>query len=423
MRSYGWWMVLVMDVIAIVSGGVWTYGFGAFILPLTKEFNWSRAEISFGISLSRLEGHIEAPISGYLTDRFGPRVVMLIGLAIFASGFILLGLVNSLMSFYIVLLYMSIGYGLGFFMPMVTVVANWFKQNVGKAMGLFQAGYGGCGLVIPVLVWLIYQYGWRTTTLIVGVGLIAICLPAIFAIRGRPEDLGSAANGHAEAGYASRSLEKVDIAAASAAPAYEEGEFTLYEALRSRSFWYIAIAHGITGFAYHALIIHEIPYLVSIGISAEIAALGLTLITIISTAGRLGFGWLGDIFPKRFVMAACFGLQLVGTLIFAGIQNLWLLFLSIIIFSPGNGGQMPMRVALQREYYGRKAFGVTQGTMTLASAVISAMGPTLAGWIFDISGSYRPAFLITSVAYVIAIVLIVAATPPKPKAHESLARC
>lgn len=410
--SYGWWMVLVMHVIAIVSGGVWTYGFGAFILPLTREFGWTRAELSLGLSLSRLEGSVEAPLSGYLTDRFGPRKVMLVGLAIFASGFILFSLINSLLAFYVVLLFMATGNGLGFFMPMVTTVANWFRKKSGVAMGILQAGYGVAGIVIPVIVWLIDDFGWRVASVIIGLGLVAICLPSIFVIRRRPEDCGYLPDCEGRIGD---EQESAPPKAGTSAPASEEGEFTVREALRSRSFWCITVAHGITGLSFHAVIIHTIPYLVSIGISAEIAAVGLTAMTMVSTVGRLGFGWLGDIFTKRFVMAACFALQFLGTAVFAAIDSLWLLALSILLFSPGNGGQMPIRVALQREYYGRRAFGVTQGTMTLIAAVISAVGPTFAGWVFDVTGSYRPAFWILTLPYVAAFLLILIAVPPRQR--------
>lgn len=407
-------MILIMDVIATVSGGIWTYGFGAFILPLTKEFGWSRAEISLGITLSRLEGSIEAPLTGYLTDRFGPRVMMLIGLAGFAAGLILLSFIDSLLGFYLVLFFMAIGYGLGFFMPMVTTVANWFRRKVGKAMGLFQAGYGGCGLLAPVIVWLIAQYGWRITLIILATGLVLICLPATLAIKRRPEDYGYIADGDAPVQEDVQSSNDPAVAVPVREPT-EEGEYTVQEALRSRAFWFITLAHGFTGLAQHAVVIHEIPYLVSVGISEEIAALGLTFFTISSTVGRLGFGWLSDFFPRRFVMAACFGLQLVGMLVFANVQSLWLLALFLILFPPGYGGQMPIRVALQREYYGRKAFGITQGVMILCAACISSLGPFLAGWVFDVTGSYRPAFWILSLPYLVAIALIIAATPPQPQ--------
>lgn len=409
--SYGWWMVLVMDLVAIVSGGVWTYGFGAFILPLSDEFGWTRAELSLGLSLSRQEGSMAAPLGGYLTDRFGPRKVMLVGLSMFASGFIAFSFIHSLTAFYVVLFFMAIGNGLGFFMPMVTTVANWFKRKASVAMGVLQAGYGASGVVIPILVWLIYAHGWRTASVVVGMGLVVICLPAILLIRRRPEDCGYLPDCDERITDLNRT-EQVDLSRAAVAPV-EEGEFTMRQTMASRSYWYITIAHGVAGFSYTAMTIHTIPYLVSIGISTEIAAVALTAMTIISTVGRLGFGWLGDMFQKRHVMAACFALQMLGTMAFAGTQGLWLLTVSIITFAIGNGGQMPIRVAIQREYYGRTAFGSAQGVMQLVSAVISSLGATFAGWVFDQTGSYRPAFWMLSFVYVIAIALIMGARPPK----------
>lgn len=320
---------------------------------------------------------------------------MLIGVTITSAGFLLLSYIDALWNFYAVLTLISLGYGFGFFIPMATAVANWFDRKIGKAMGLFQAGYAGCGLIPPILVLLINQYGWRTTLVLVGLGLWVVCVPLTLLVRHRPEPYGYLPDGEKlEKAGLQREVGSSGGQTASGSASREAKEFSLGESLREPSFWLITAAVGMAGFAYSALLIHEIPYLISLGISAEVAALGMTCLTLSSFLGRVGFGWLGDMFAKRYVMAACFAIQLIGVLVLAMVSAVWLVFLALAIFGPGYGGAMPLRVAMQRDYFGRRSYGLIQGTMLLFMALPSALGPIFAGWVFDVNQSYQPAFLV-----------------------------
>jgi len=303
---------------------------------------------------------------------------------------------------------------------MATAVANWFDKKAGKAMGLFQAGYAGCGLIPPILMLLISDYGWRSTLTIAGIGMLVICVPMTLLIRHRPEQYGYLPDG--EEPPAITLAEKTNLAQDKASAASfdtpENKEFTSGESLRHPSFWLITSAFGVSSFAFSALIVHVIPYLISIGISAEIAALGISCITFSSFLGRIGFGWLADAIKMRHVMAMCFALQLAGLLILAEANAVWLIFLSLAIFGPGYGGSMPLRIAIQRNYFGRKSFGVTQGIMLLFAAIPSALGPIFAGWVFDVTQSYRPAFLASTLVYILAMALIMLARPPRKELEE-----
>ncbi|MBI2830988.1 MAG: MFS transporter [Chloroflexi bacterium] len=411
---YGWWMILACDLILTVSGGVWFYGFGAFLKPIADEFGWSRAATSVGFSLARLESAGVGIPAGYLSDRFGPRKVMLIGIAVTGIGLMLFTQVNNLGSFYAVCIVVALGYGFGFFVPMATAVANWFDRKIGKAMGLFQAGFAGCGLIPPILVLLINIYGWRQTLVIAGIAVVVICIPLSFLVRHRPEPYGYLPDG----AQPQQALHRSDVRSAqqkepsTSLSSSEAREFTVREALRQPSFWLLTAAFSLSSFTYSAVLVHGIPYLIEIGFSAEVAALGMASVTISSFLGRIGFGWMGDRFRMRYLMAICFALQSIGVFVFARAEAFWLLLLSLSVFGPGYGGSMPLRVAMQRDYFGRKTFGTTQGTMLAFISIPTALGPIFAGWIFDVMQSYRLAFLLSALIYIVAIGLIVLAKPP-----------
>ena len=127
---YGWWIVLACWAVTLYGGGAFFFGFSAFFKPISEEFGWSRALTAGAISLSQAEGFIEGPIVGPLVDRFGPRKLMLFGVALASIGFLALSIVNGLLMFYLVyVLLLAIGFNTGFFVAAQAAVANWFIRK------------------------------------------------------------------------------------------------------------------------------------------------------------------------------------------------------------------------------------------------------------------------------------------------------
>jgi sugar phosphate permease len=277
----------------------------------------------------------------------------------------------------------------------MTVVANWFKKNVGKALGIMACGFGASGVFVPLIVWLIDLYQWRITLIILGLGMWAIGIPLSFVIRDRPEQYGYLPDGKISTEPSSE-LEVRD----------QEVEIDFKEALKNRDFWYINIAEAIRMMIVITVIIHVMPYLSSIGMSRPSAALVATAIPLLSIAGRFGFGWLGDIFDKRYVMAGTFCLMGVGMLAFSYVQARWVVFPFLLFFSPAYGGGLTLRGAILREYFGRASFGRMLGIIMGIAGVAGIVGPPLAGWTFDTFGSYYLAWLAFSGLTGLAIVIM-----------------
>ncbi|MBA7624214.1 L-lactate transporter [subsurface metagenome] len=392
---YGWWIVLACFFIGLYVGGAVFYGFTAFFEPIRKEFGWTYTQISFAASLRGMEMGLFAPLVGFLADRFGSRKLILWGTITVGFGLILLSFTQSLAMFYGCFLIIAFGAGGCAVVVTMTVVANWFHKKVGVALGVMMSGVGASGLILPIIVRLIDVSGWRTTFIILGLGMWILGIPLSFVIRNRPEQYGYLPDGE----ESSDLIPKIEIQSKGV-------EIGLREALRNRSYWYINLVELVRMMAVIAVITHVMPYLSSVGIPRTTGGLVAGAIPLFSIIGRFGFGWLGDVIDKRYVMAMSFCLTSLGLLVFCYVQVIWFAFVFLLLFSPGYGGAMVLRAAILREYFGRDSFGKIIGVTMGCSAIGGIIGPTLAGWVFDTLGSYHLIWLVFSGLIGLMILLI-----------------
>ena len=378
---YGWWIVLACSLIGFYVGGAIFYGFTAFFEPIREEFGWSYTQISFAASLRGLEMGIFAPIVGFLVDRFGSRKLIFWGTITVGFGLILLSCTRSLAMFYGSFLLIAFGAGGCASVVTMAAVANWFHKNVGIALGVMASGIGASGLMVPLIVQLIDVSGWRTTLIILGLGMLILGIPLSFVIRNRPELYGYLPDGLSQSNRM-LNLENQDTGV-------KEVEISFKEALKKRSFLYVIIVEALRMMIVAAVVIHIMPYLSSLGLPRVTAGLIAGAIPLSSIIGRFLFGWLGDTFDKGYVMAWTFFIISLGMLAFCYVQIIWIVFVFLLLFSPGYGGGIVIRGAILREYFGRNSFGKMIG-ITMGSASIGGIiGPTLAGWAFDTFESYH----------------------------------
>jgi sugar phosphate permease len=403
---YGWWVVFACFLIILYRSGALAYGFTAFFEPIVEEFGWSYTQVSIAFSLRGLEMGILAPIMGFLVDRFGPRKLAFSGVLITGLGLILLGLTNSLMMFYGAFVLLVLGASGCASTVLMTAVAHWFRRNVGKALGLVGCGFGAGGILIPLIVWLIDLYQWRTTLIILGLGMWALGVPLSFIIRHRPEQYGYVPDGEirAKPNFSHEGRDR------------EEGSFK--EALKSGNLWKISVAEVIRHMIAMAIITHVMPYLSSIGMSRAASAFVATSIPLFSIIGRFGFGWLSDIYDKRHVLVVLYCLYGMGILAFSYIHIKWLIIPFLLLFSLSYGGTSSIRVAIVREYFGRATFGRVFGIIMGMSSLGTVIGPAVAGWTFDNLGSYHPVWLSFAATTVIIIVVMLQLKAPHQMGEE-----
>ena len=397
---YGWWITLACSLIGLYVAGAIFFGFTAFFEPIAAEFAWSYTQISFAVSLRGLEMGIFAPLVGFLADYFGPRKVLFGGAITTGAGLILLGQTQSLAMFYGAFVLLAFGAGGCTSVVTMTAVANWFRKKAGIALGVVGSGIGAGGLMVLPIVRLIDLYQWRTTLIILGLGMWAIGIPLSLVIRNRPEHYGYLPDGEV-AGTSGQSHKIQDKGV----------EIGLKQALKMRTFLYLNLVEAVRMMTIIAVFTHIMPYLSSVGMPRTTAGMVAAAIPLIGIIGRFGFGWLGDIYDKKHMMAVTIGLIILGMLALSFVHMRWMIIPFLILYSFGHGGSMVIRAAIVREYFGRDSFGKMLGIIMGSASIGGIIGPTLAGWSYDTWGSYRPIWHVFWGLLSIAIILTLKLKP------------
>jgi len=417
---YGWWIVSASAVLNFFIGGTFFYGFTVFFNPIRESLGWSAATTSVAFIFQRLEVGILGPVAGFVVDRIGPRKMMLGGWSIIGLGFLFMSRINSLWAFYGTFLFIAIGISFGSFIVMNAAVVNWFSKKRSRAMTLVYVGFGVSGILVPVMAWLIERFGWRTTLLITGIGLWIICLPLCLIMRHRPEQYGYRPDG--ETSTATDETQEVPESRPPKGIMEENSispvvNFSAKAALRTRTFWLLSFTFFFQHIATSAIMVHIVPYLESVKVPTAIAASAVTGMTLCSLMGRLSFGFLGDFTDKRYLIAMALTLQTIGVFIFSFIdsERVWLVIPFLLFYAPGYGGPIPLRPALQADYFGTRNFGTIMGLMTLISMLGGLFSPVFAGWVFDTMGSYSPAWRLLTLTVIPGIPLVLLAKPPQIK--------
>ena len=422
---YGWWMVLAHATLNVFAGGTFVYGFTTFFNPIRNTFGWSAAATSIAFVLQRLESGIMGPIAGYLVDRVGTRKLMLPGWGIAALGFFLMSRINSLWAFYGTFMLLAMGMSFAHFLVPNTAIANWFVKKRSRAMTFVYVGMGISGIVVPLLALSISQFGWRETLTFVSIGALIIGLPLSLVIRHKPEQYGYLPDGETR----EENGDAVDTPGfnssseiATQGPIYSARDFTAREALKTRAFWLLSAVFFFQHIGTSAVMVHIVPYLESVDLPTTLAAGAVAGVTVCSLIGRLGFGILGDFTSKRYLIAIALFFQTIGVFIlsFVNMDRVWLLIPFLLTYAPGYGGPIPLRLALQADYFGRRSYGTIAGLMSAVSMLGGLASPVVAGWIFDVTGSYRFAWQLFALVTLPAVPLMLIARIPEAKQEPQI---
>ena len=420
---FGWWTLLATGVLQITALCYYSYGVSAIFKPLSRDLGFSRTITSAASSIGKLEGGLEAPLSGWLVDKFGPKWVMFGGVFAISTGLLLMYFVQSMWAYYVVW-GVTIGTGVNMSMtiPIDKTLTNWFVKKRGLAIGIKFAFIGiGGALVVPIVTWLIENYGWRTTSLIWALITFASLLLILFFIRQkRPEYYGLMPDGARIDGTTPHvDMVKEGVQYASD---FQESEFTLRQALKTSAFWLYLISYALCWIGPGAINIHLIPFLTDMGIDPMVAGGMMSLMLFSTIPSRLLAGTLADRMKKSYLpymLAISFFLQALGIAAFLVKPGMASIYVFLVLYGLGNGASPTIAVLMRGRFFGRKAYGSISGVNSFVMAPFGMLAPIYAGWVYDNTGSYTSAFISFAVLAAVATVLVCFVRPPKTPAQSA----
>ena len=402
---YGWWMVGASFAMQALYAVLIFQSFGAYVAVLRDEFGWSKTLFAAAFAMARVESGALGPFQGWLVDRFGPQRVMQIGLLIMAAGFFWFSQLTSPTTFLLSFFVLSVGAGLAGFMTLATAVVKWFERRRATALGLMSTGLAVGGLLVPLMIITIEEFGWRNTTFVSGILVLAIGLPLSLVMRGDPEAHGYHVDGARGPSPAQR-----------AAP--RARDFTAREALRTSAFWYIALGHASALLIVSAVMVHLVLYVnEELGYSLGAAGAMVALMTAFMIVGQIGGGVIGDRVSKQRIIVGSMALHVAALLLLANATALWMVALFAIGHGLAWGTRGPLTAALRADYFGIASFGTIMGFSSLVMMMGMILGPIIAGVMADETGSYTAGFtLLAALAGVGSIFFVLLRPPRRPGA-------
>ena len=390
--SYRWVIIAAGALMTCVAIGT-MFSLAVFLEPMSTATGWSRAGISSAMTLNFLIMGLGAFGWGAASDRFGTRIVVLIGAVLLGFALVLASRAQSLVQF-------QLTYGIlvglaasAFFAPMIAAATAWFEDNRSLAVSLVSAGMGVAPMTIsPFARWLISTYDWRVAMLSIGILAWTLLLPAALLIRRPP----------------------VSTAAGSLGPVPEGAGMSVAQALRSPQFLVLGLTFFACCAAHSGPIFHMVSYAILCGVPAMAAVSVYSVEGLSGLGGRLLLGLLADKYGAKPVLIAGLLVQAVAIATYVFVNRLGEFYALAVVFGTAYGGVMPLYAVLAREYFGQRIMGTLFGAATMLSSIGMALGPLAGGWLFDTFDTYTWLFAGSS-AVALGAVAVALAFPPLPR--------
>ena len=389
---YGWWIVGIAALILFMNAILWMQVYGAYTVLFQNEFGWSMTLLSGAYALTSIEIGLLGPLKGWLVDRYGPRLILTIGQSIFGVGLLCLTQVHSLLSFYLIVAFISVGVSLGGFQTLMVPIVNWFNQHRTKAVAYVQMGYSLGGLGVPVVAYGLEHLGWRFMSLVSGGMVLLMGIPLVQWIRHRPGDIGEEVDGGLPVS------DRKGISDTSGA----NQSLTWSQAVQTPAFWLISFGHGIALLSVTAVLVHLIPHLTfGLGLSLTTASFVFSSVSIFHLVGLLVGGYLGDRFNKRWICMLCMISHGMGLLFLVYFEYVPLIIGFSLLHGLAWGIRAPQMIAIRADYFGPHSFGLIMGISSII--IMSGMigGTMICGILFDLNGNYRLAFQIIALCSIL----------------------
>ena len=400
---YGYWLIVAAFIAQFVSVGAQSYVVGPFMIPMTTELGWTRAEFTLPRTIGQVVMALTGFFIGSLVDRKGARGFMLGGVVILAIALFLLSKVSALWQWILLNgIVLTIGASLIGNLVVNVTLAKWFVDSRGRAIAFAAMGVSFAGVLLtPLATWAIDLYGWRTGWQLLSLGAFIFVVPTALAMRRSPEDHNLNPDG--------KSDHEVGQGFAQKAEDDFNNSMTRGQALRSLTFYWLVIAFGMFGITIQVMLIQTVPFMTDAGYDRTTAALMITIASVPALVSKPIWGWLIDgLQPKPLasISAAITGGSLFVIVYGAHVASLPILITGFAVLGFGWGGMIPLQEVIWASYFGRRYLGGVRSAAMPFSIMLTAGAPLATSYYYDVFGDYNGAILIVAAANMLSAVLI-----------------
>jgi len=389
---YAWFILLQSFLSSAVVFGIW-FSFAVFFHAMVHELHWSRGGAAAAFSVGSIVQAILSPVGGLLIDRWGPRLVVVSGLLSMAVGLAACSSVQELWHLTVLFgVVVGLGVGLAGQVTHAALLSMWFSKRRGTIIGFAFAGMGlGVQVLSPLTQHLILLRGWRQTFVVLALGTAAYACMVLLTLRNKPQDVGLQP-------YAAVPRQARAAPTHTPAPSHPPVRpWTVHQAVRTREFWALAVAQLLIPAGIFPISVHQVAYLADLGFSVQLAAAILGNMGLMSSCGRLLFGALSDRLGRFGGVVLSVVCSQVGTLVLMLITHsavTWPLYVYAFFFGLGYGARGPIISAIAADLFPGPSFGTIFGLISIGYGLGGALGPWFGGYVYDLMGSYRPAFAV-----------------------------
>ncbi len=375
---------------------------GLFLDGFATEFGWNRAEASSALSIMMMVTAASMPLGGKLVDRFGIKRVLIPSVTVFGLLLLSVPFIASLwqlIAIYVLIGSLAVGSNSIAYMRLL---AGWFDKKRGLAIGIAGSGTGLGFAYVPIVTqYSVAEWGWRGGYVSLGLIILCFTLPIVaFLLKERPEDVGLHVDGDPEP-------HPLDQDGGSR----EEAGDTLWEAMRRKDFWFMALTFVSVAFVLYGAIPHLVPMLEDRGIGTEMAAWIASMFGMATFGGRILIGWLIDRFEARFVAFFFFFLSAVGMGLLAADLPIWAVLVSTLLLGGSLGAEVDMLAYLASRYFGLRCFSQIFATIFGMVMVSMGLGPVTFGAVYEATGSYTVVIAAGVPACLLSMVLVIMLAP------------
>jgi len=380
--SYRWIIVALGGLMCCVALGA-MFSLAVFLAPMSAETSWSRAGISFAMTINFIVLAFGSFGWGAASDRWGARIVTMIGAVLLGAALTLASRAGSLLAF-------QLTYGTlvglaasAFFAPMIATVTGWFETQRNLAVSLVSAGMGMAPLTLsPLASWLITQYGWRSAMFYIGVLAWVLLIPASLFVRRPPAPAGVPGT-----------------------PVNAPGKGEIGRALTSPQFLVLGFTFMFCCAAHSGPIFHVVSYAMYCGLVSLAAVSVYSVEGLAGLGGRVLIGLLADRYGAKRVLVATLAAQALAIAAYLRVRELSEFYTLAVIFGVAYGGGMPLYASLARDYFGQHIMGTVFGAATMLSSLGMSLGPVFGGWVFDTYHNYAWLYIASAAVAAGAVML------------------